>query len=1167
MKKFRIISAILAILLAFSAVSLPVFAADPADITAYPTTEYASMQAKLDTMTLGYEDRDAGFAMYIDRQSGEFALLNLKTGEYVFSNPYDVAVSTESSGSAQGDNDPLRHALLSQIIIQFQDTTTNATSVLKSYTDAALAGGQINFKNIKGGLRVEYAIGTVETKRLIPQWIEKSRFESQIISVLETHLSEMTSEERQVYTAIVNSTAFYELVGPAPAGAVYDPQSTPSPERPETYAFLVNNEGAQMYVLKGIGERAKKNIEKLIRKYCPEYTYDKLEEDHELTGYEGDEKEPPLFRLAVEYTIDKSGLTASIPAKSIRYNETNYVLDSIALLPYFGCTTLKETGAATNEAGAISRTGGYIFIPDGSGTLLSYFNNDGEKKSGIQGGSMYGLDYAMESLVSTEANAETFRIPVFGLTEYYDVTRSVSRGNYRPVVGNKLETESYKRGFVAIIEEGDAFATIRANIRQMAWAGASGTTEYSTVFALFTAKQNDSVTIGSSIGGNSTPMTTTVDTKYTGNYTIHYTMLSDPEVAKAKGADYYDPSYIGMADAYRDYLIEKGAIDKLISSELDSSLPLYIHSFGALDTQDKFLSFPVMVAKPLTTFEDVITMSEELKNASITNVKFILEGFANGNMSTPYYPSYVKWSSTVGGKKGLQKLLQYAEESGIDVYPEFDFANVAFKKSGFSFRKHAAQSMSGRYTMRRHYDPVLQAITKWGYANVVSTGAYMTLFEKFAKDYDKYEVGAISVLSLGTDLSSDFNDEYPITREDSKNNTIELLKTMKDKYGKVLVSGGNSYSLPYASDVVNLPLDNSRYQISSYSVPFIGMVLHGYMNYAGDVINTDGDVKYSVLKSLENGAALYFLLSYQNTSEIKSAYQMGLSDNYSVAFQTWKDDVIKYYTMLNDAVKSLQTATITGHSFVKAYRLDTAEANFMFTQYRDVLSAYENAKKAYYDVMAEVDRLRYDSKETEASLLLYGNSLDPSDPINDRCEVALRDRYNAAQERYKLASDFSSKYTVDNVVSVTYTDDNGKDTVFFINYNTYDVAIEYNGGIYILAAESFVNAKDIVTAGEGTLTYEVVTALQPTAGQLQVYKNAQAAYDEALASGNTSLITRTKNALDKALSAITKTTTNVVKLTEVDGTVGYFNYMSDIVLIPTTAGSYEIVAPQSYVIK
>ena len=47
MKKIRIISAVLAILLAFSAVSLPVFAADIADISNYPTTEYESMADKL----------------------------------------------------------------------------------------------------------------------------------------------------------------------------------------------------------------------------------------------------------------------------------------------------------------------------------------------------------------------------------------------------------------------------------------------------------------------------------------------------------------------------------------------------------------------------------------------------------------------------------------------------------------------------------------------------------------------------------------------------------------------------------------------------------------------------------------------------------------------------------------------------------------------------------------------------------------------------------------------------------------------------------------------------------------------------------------------------------------------------------------------------------------
>ena len=1172
MKKFRLISAVLAILLAVSAVSLPVFADDTTtlDITTYPTTEYLSQQAKVDTMTLLYEDADAGYAMYFDLQSGEFALENLKTGEYLFSNPYDIGVNSESSSSSQGDDDPIRQALLSQIIIQYQDTMTGASAVLKSYTDAALTGGQLTFKNISGGVRVEYAIGTVDTKRLIPQWIEKSRFETQILDVLATHVSEFTEEEAHIYQALSNisspTSTPYGLVGPAPAGSVYDPQSTPRPEQPQTYEFLVENEGAQMYVLQ-CGERMKRNIEQMIRKYCPDYTYDQLEADHEMTGYEGDEKEPPLFRLAVEYIIDENGLTASIPAKSIRYNETNYALESIVLLPYFGCTTLKETGTADGD-GMITRTGGYIFIPDGSGTLLTYYNDDGTVKSGIQGGSMYGFDYAYESLDATNVNAETFRIPVFGLTEYYDVTNSVSRGEGTPAVGNKLVTESYERGFFAIIEEGDAFASIRANLRQTGWAGASGTTEYSTVYALFTVKQADSVDVGGSIGSTNSSMSTTSDTKYTGNYTIRYIMLSDPALAEENGVSSYDPSYIGMANAYRDYLIRIGAIDELLTSEVESSLPLYIHSFGAINAQDTFLSFPVTVNKPLTTFEDVITMSEELKGAGITNVNFILEGFANGNMSKPYYPSYVKWSSVVGGKDGLEELLTYAEENGIGIYPEFDFANIAYKKtfSGFSFSKHATQTMSGKYTTKREYDPIFQVMKDFGLKNVVSSGAYADLFAMFAEDYDKYDIGAISAMSLGTDLSSDFNEDYPLTREDSKENTEDVLKTMKDKYGKVLIEGGNAYALVYATDVVGLPLDNSKYQISSYSIPFIGMVLHGYMNYAGNVINTEGDVQYEVLKSLENGAALYFMLSYQNTLDIKNSWEMGLSDNYSISFDTWKEDVIRYYNMLNDAVKDLQTATITDHSFVTAYRLDSEDANFLFTQYNTTLASLASSKEAYYNVMDEVDELRFNSQESEASLLIYGNPNDPDDPINDRCEVTLRDLYNAAVERTELAEAFNLKYTVDGVVSVTYTTDAGEDTVFFINYNSYDVAIEYEGKLFILAAESFIDAEDIEAISVSELTYEVVTAYMPSSGQLSNYQSAQENYNAAVASGDAVQISRAEAALDRAISAITRTTTNVVKLTDSNGTVGYFNYTTSNVIYEVSENQYAVLAPQSYII-
>ena len=95
------------------------------------------------------------------------------------------------------------------------------------------------------------------------------------------------------------------------------------------------------------------------------------------------------------------------------------------------------------------------------------------------------------------------------------------------------------------------------------------------------------------------------------------------------------------------------------------------------------------------------------------------------------------------------------------------------------------------------------------------------------------------------------------------------------------------------------------------------MVLHGYMNYAGDIINTAGDAKYEVLKSLENGAALYFQLSYQNTSELKKAIDRNLNENYSVSYETWKEDLVYYYNLLNDAVKNLQTATHSAWNVVR----------------------------------------------------------------------------------------------------------------------------------------------------------------------------------------------------------------------------------------------------------
>lgn len=1178
MKKIRILSAVLAILLAFSTIGLPVFGADIED---YPMTdEWESQQLKIDSMTRMYQDDN--WEMYIDEKSAEFALKNKKTGEYTFSNPYDIDyISTALSSDDTERADPIRQALLSQIILTYEDIESGVTYTMKSFTDAVLAGGQVSFTTISDGIRVEYAIGTLETKRLFPIWITETNLEKNIIFNFKENQKNFTSAEKNIYNSIMDkkSGTVYKLVGPA-TSSEYDPQAIPNPNDPNSYEYLVKNPGEKMYVLITNSARTKKTLENMIRKYCPEYTFDKLEEDHEITGYEGNEKEPPLFRMALEYRVDKNGLTVTIPAKSIRFNETNYRLNTIALLPYFGCTaTGKTTGDIGDEDGSYTRNDGYIFIPDGSGTLLNYYNEDGTLKTGILGGSMYGSDYALESIDAVDANAKIYRVPVFGLVEDYTIT-TVVQGNTRPGGGTILGevAPSYnvekngRRGFLAIIEEGDAFATVRANLKQAGWAGASGDIVYNTVFSLFTIKRTDSVNVGSSIGGGSSSMTATDDTKYIGNYSVRYIMLSDPDTAAEKNYSSYDPSYIGMAQAYRNYLIENGTIDELQKSETKDTLPLYIHSYGALNAQDTFLSIPITVEKPLTTFADVKAMNEEFKANNITNVNYILEGFANGNMSKPYYPTYLKWGKTVGGEDGLNDLLIYAKDNGIGIYPEFDFSTAYWVKtfSGFSYRKHAARAMSGRYTTKRDYDYVFQVIRKFGKGNVVSSGAYLKLFEKFAKDYDKYSIAGISVLSLGTDLNSDFNEDYPITREDAKINTQDLLKKISEKYGNVIVEGGNAYAWAYATDIMNIPLGNSRYQLASASIPFIGMVLHGYKNYTGNVINTSGDIQYDVLKSLENGASLYFLLSKQNSNEFKNSFAMGLNENYSVNYETWRDDVVKYYNQINGAIGSLQTATITDHGFITAYNADAETANYLFAQFNASKNAYLNLKAEYEAAKAETDRL-----------LAQG---DPKAKDSFANERRLNPLVIKALAQYEACLAFVKREAVSDVVYVTYTDDNGTATTFYINYNSHDVAVEYDGGIYIIKAESFVNVKDIVKENLGSLTTETVTnALKPTAGQikryqeaLEIYEEAKAAYDAAKDANDETLaaklliqVNKAKESVNNAIEAIgTKNAENVVKVSSVDGkTVVYFNYEEDGgVLVPVSETEYKYVAAQSYVI-
>ena len=930
------------------------------------TEIYGSPEEKLETMKL--MTTKGNYSIYALETTGEVAVKDLTTGQILFTNPYDVGAATAS--------DSVKNEIMSQIIVKFDEN--GRERVYSSFEYAAMRD-QIKVKNIKNGIRVEYTIGREEARRLVPRMIEKSRFEELIQGPMEEYYG-VSYEDAQKYRYEKNhplaSASFY--LCKQMSYFVYKDLDLCSSDRLKQDlldAFPIV-EKYDIYILdKAATTTEIEKIEEVIKTACPNYSYEEMDYDHQLTEYTGDEENPPVFKMALEYTLDADGFTVRLPANGIRFNESKFQLTNVSVLPYMG---------AGNNA-----YNGYTFYPDGSGALFA-FEDLADQNTYTVASKIYGVDYAYHQISGTYQ--QTVRYPVFGIvenTDYYDCTaldeasgeyvttrlsgviydgvvKAQEDGNsaspllkkYGALVSNsEAEKVSVDRGYVAIIEEGDA-------LTELVTYHAGVLSPYDTVQMNFNPRPKDSYNIADAISvGTNSEWTVVSNRKYVGNYKIHYVMLSDETEAtnkKLPADSWYEASWLGMAKAYRDYLVGKGILSELSDAATSGDIPLYIESFGATETIEKILSIPVEVMRPLTSAEDVITMYEELSKAGATDINFKLTGYANGGLVYSSVPYRLKWEKAVSKDVSMQELFDYAaklENGEMGLFPEFEFSYMVMSKmfDGFSMRKHAIRTIDDRYTFEREYVATQQRY--WGRLKLAISPAYFDHFyEKLMENYLGYEnVTGISVGSLGNALNSDFDEDEPYNREDSKgfvNKALEYISGAKTDNFEVMVDGGNAYTWKYVDHILGAALDSSRYIKASYSVPFVGVVLHGYMNFAGSPLNMEGDVNYAKLKAIENGASPYFTLSYQNTQILKD--DMELSKYYSIRYDIWFDDAVEIYTELNNAMKDVQDKIITDHQFLSGMRVpdvdeldrDTDDALDFIKDFLDNKAEYEAKQKA-----------------------------------------------------------------------------------------------------------------------------------------------------------------------------------------------------------------------------
>lgn len=911
---------------------------------AYTTTAFSNVRERIlgsgEILPMQLYAVIDGYAFYGDALTGEFIFLVLAdqslTKEAILAqvendatfipdytafyctNPYNAGAARaygQSQSAAAGE----KENLLSQIIISF--TQNDKDSIMTSFTHAA-ANQQIIIKNIRGGVRVEYTIGREEVIYLVPRLIKAEKLDALYSQILENSSSKRDAEVFKAFYIIkdINDKRLS-------AKTIEQIQK----EYPITKQFPV-------YVCEpAISTQELLRLEKLVKSYT-NYDYETLEADHAETEYESSDEVPPLFKLALEYKVSGKEITVRINAGNIRFDPI-YKLNDVQVLPYGGSGDVNNTG--------------YMFSPDGSGSLIK-FEDLRELKIITKSNTLYGQDYAYHTI--TGQNRESSRLPVFGVYQSIakDSKATIEQQKTDPETGDPLFDETGNAvmetvtvdvplniAYLAIIEEGDSLAKINLNY-------GGSVHNFASIFTSFNPRPKDSYILDGGISAGTDAMWTVESKrKYTGDFQMRIFILDGTEDGDTKNElGVAEKSYSDMAAAYRDYLVRTGVLTKL--EKENDNIPLYLETLGALESTKTVFGVPVKTTVPLTSFDDTIAILDELKNEfGIANVKVKMKAWMNGGFMGDV-PTSIDVEKALGDEEGFKKLVEYAANNGVTLFPDIELSIAYRDKSfdGFKPGDNISQTIDERKAFYQEYNPVLQAFAGRNGA-VISPSFMKELYSKAYEDYSEFNVGAISVGSLGKYLSSDFNPDNPLTREDSKELITQLLEQIDSHNDKVLVTAGNEYTLKFATDLLEVPLDDSRLHFSYATVPFMSMVLHGYKEYAGSALNLAGDYNYYLLKSIESGAAPYFVVAANNISELKQFNTTEIAQYYSVRYSIWVNDIKSAYDAVNSALADVQDQTIVKHEVL------SDDGKVVKVKYENGITFYVNYGEKAYKVVDE----------------------------------------------------------------------------------------------------------------------------------------------------------------------------------------------------------------------
>lgn len=516
---------------------------------------------------------------------------------------------------------------------------------------------------------------------------------------------------------------------------------------------------------------------------------------------------------------------------------------------------LTKINVLSSFGASLPKDEGYIFLPEGSGIII---NND-EKVYGMDTISVnyYGADFAKK----------------------YNNISEIDRYGSFPVYGIKSNNSS----IFAITENGDAMGGVTARM-------SNSYSPYNIAgpyFNYLTYDNFDKETIAYVFSHK----------KPTTPYQIRYHFLY------GEGA-----TYTGMAKYFQRYL-EKNKV--LTKGNVSEELKLDIDIIGSIRKKVRVVGVPIEKEVGVTTFEEADKIINFIKNAGVKNLEVNYSGAVNGGLDYKS-PNKLIFQKELGGKSGYTLLLDKLNSMG-GMYLNIDFTKIYRAGNGIganlASQNDISKALNRNYAEISEYSPESKEEIDKRTLYFINPLRYESIVNSFIKNYS-FDNKKIYLSTSGTHLSANYDKDSELTRQESKILTENAFHTLKDSGFSMKFDSGNLYALRFAQSLTNIETVGGNSRLESYSIPFVGMVLKGYMEYTCKPLNQDKDYKKALLKAIESGAGLSYKIMAAGPLAITNT---NYTDLYSISFENWSDKIVETYERVNKDLKGLNNQTIKEH--------------------------------------------------------------------------------------------------------------------------------------------------------------------------------------------------------------------------------------------------------------